>query len=324
MQHALTLDGRTVALDLYDVLRDLDPARWRDEFESATRARVQRILTQLGELSNATTVPESLEQLREGMGELADLIEQRLPDPHLSEAELRANWMQFRAELQPAYEGLARSLSSYAIHVPSLRPTNYTRNFFHALGGTTALVFLQHVFTPTTLALVAGSITAAAWTMEGGRRYIKGANDLLMKLFSMVAHPHEAHRVNSSTWFATALFIISLTASIRTASLAVVVLAFADPAAALVGRRFGSIQLVNGRSLQGTLAFAGVGTLACLAVLGIYSPELTLLQTLAISVGAASLGAVVELFSKRVDDNLSIPLAVAAGAGLIGMALGLS
>lgn len=322
MQHTLALESHSVALDLYALLRDLDPARWRDELEQAIRERVNLLVSKLYALAEHTSVPESLASLQDRLAELADMIRERIPGVDLPSAQLKARWMAFRQELQPAYEALAGALRAYAIHVPSLRPTNYVRNVFHVGSGLIALFLLEVVLPEAALVWVTAALAAAAWSMEAGRRWSPAVNRVLMVVFGKVAHPHESHRVNSSTWYTTALLLLTLTASVQSAAIAVTVLAFADPAAAIIGRRFGRTKLVNGRSLEGTATFMAMGTLAACAVTSAFHPELGVAGTLAVSITGAVFGGVAELFSRRVDDNLSIPLSVALGAGLAALVMG--
>ena len=86
------------------------------------------------------------------------------------------------------------------------------------------------------------------------------------------------------------------------ASVGIVVLGFGDPAAAIIGRRYGRVKLVNGRTLEGTATFVAVGTLVAtswLAVVWGMDPALALLGFF-----GALAGGIAELFSRRVDDNL--------------------
>ena len=242
------------------------------------------------------------------------LREARPQTEGLGVAELREEWMAFRTQVQPTYEAFARTLRAADIHVPSLRPTNYTRNLFHVGGALIALVLIEMALPASWLTPIASIIAALAWSMEGSRRLSPAINQILMRLFSPVAHPHEAHRVNSSTWFATALVLTSLSGEAAICSVAVVILGLADPMAAIVGRRFGKIALVNGRSLQGSLTFLLVGWAGAWGVLSTWHPELA--HAGLVALGAALPATLAELFSRRIDDNLSIPLTAAAGAWL--------
>lgn len=201
------------------------------------------------------------------------------------------------------------------------RPQNGARSVFHVLSALAALLAVQLVLTPATMPWFATAFAAAAWSMEIGRRVSPRVNTFLMWLFGLVAHPHEATRVNSATWYATALFGLSLTASPLACSLALVVLGFGDPAAGLVGRRFGRTRLAANRTLEGSVAFVAVGALAGIGCLRIFYPEISAVPGAALAGVAALFGAIAEIVARRVDDNFAIPIAAAAGASLVALAL---
>jgi dolichol kinase len=161
----------------------------------------------------------------------------------------------------------------------------------------------------------------AAWGMEISRRRWPAVNRALMGVLHPFAHPHEYTRVNSSTWYSTALMGLSYTSTPMVCSLAVVVLGVGDPMAAVIGRRWGRTKLASGRSLEGSLAFAFFGTMAAWAMLRVCYPVEAPLPALALAAGASIAGAAAELAVRRIDDNLAIPLAAAAGAALVGIAL---
>jgi dolichol kinase len=139
----------------------------------------------------------------------------------------------------------------------------------------------------------------------------------LMKFFKPLAHAHEASRVNSSTWYATALLLLTLTRSPVLCVVAVAILGIGDPMAAFIGRRYGKIKLLHGRSLEGSLTFFASGTVVSVALLQLFHPALGLGMALAISAVAAAFGAIAELLSLRIDDNFSVPLAAALGGALV-------
>lgn len=203
------------------------------------------------------------------------------------------------------------------VHRPGFRPANHTRSLVHALSGVLALLAIQHVFTPTSMVAAAFVFCAMGWGMEIGRRRSPAVNGFLMKVFGPIAHPHEKHRVNSATWYVTALLALSLTASPMACSLAVIVLGVGDPAAAFVGRRWGRTRLASGRSLEGSLGFVAFAGLAALATLAIYYPNLGTAELLTLALVSALAGALAELLTAGLDDNLVIPLAAAAGASLV-------
>ena len=99
---------------------------------------------------------------------------------------------------------------------------------------------------------------------------------------------------------------------LKVASVGIVVLGFSDPAAAIFGRRYGKHQLMNGRTLEGTGTFIAVGTVLAwlwLVVAWGQAPGLALKMAFFGSVA----GGIAELFSRKIDDNLSIPVGTAVG-----------
>lgn len=323
MNDVMTLEGKLIAEELYALLQSLDPSRRQEDTDARGRAVLQDLRSRLESLpaaqENASAfsggVSQRLQELRRVLIETQPLFQ----DTAISSAKA---WRRFRRRAYPAYEALAASLKLHDIHVPSLRPTNYYRNAFHISSGVTVLLIVQILLTPLMMIVVAGSFSVWAWTVEYLRRYRPGLNEVLMRMFGKMAHPHEAYRVNSATWYATALLVLALLTDKLTASMGVIVLALGDPMAAIIGRRFGRIRLVAGRSLEGTLAFATAGTLGALTTLVVFYPELHLSAAASIAASGAVAGALAELFSRRVDDNFTIPLATALGVSAARFVLG--
>jgi dolichol kinase len=239
-----------------------------------------------------------------------------------SAEDARAAWMEFRSSVQPAYEELVAAMAAYDVHLPSLRPTNYVRNVFHVANAVWVLCLVEYVLT-TQARLLGVALAGAvwAWSMEIGRRWVPAVNTLLMKVFGPVAHPHEAHRVNSATWYATALVALALCFDVHLGVAGLAVLGLGDPMAALIGRRFGRTELVNGRSLEGSVAFVLFGSVAAFAALALWHPELGLRAHLVLAGVTAVFGAVAELLTRRIDDNLAIPVVGAFGGQLATWAL---
>lgn len=120
-------------------------------------------------------------------------------------------------------------------------------------------------------------------------------------------HPRQWVVSGSPAVFAAAA-LVSLFFPLKIAAVSLGVMLTADTAAALFGRRFGRHRIVNGKSVEGVIAFCLIGfsfscsLLACAGLLRI--------QTLLGAVAGTLLAAGVELFEKqlRLDDNFSIPL----------------
>lgn len=289
-------------LELHDALSMLDRrarARRLDELP-------QRIDTVRTGLASLPADGES--GLAARLGALIDALSET-PDE-----SRRAAWLAYRLRVQPHYEAIVHDLRAEQVDLPSLRPTNYARNAYHVSSSVTGIVALELAPDPRIPMGIALAFAASAWTLEIARRRSAAVNAACMRLFGKTAHPHEAHRINSATWYATALTVLALANQVPAAVIALIVLGLGDPAAAIVGKRFGRVKLMHGRTLEGTLAFALVSAAAAFGFVALLHPALGLGRIALASLGAAVAGALAELTSKRLDDNLTIPLAAFAAA----------
>lgn len=192
------------------------------------------------------------------------------------------------------------------------RPENLKRSLVHLLSGVFALAVIVLAPDRGWLVAAAGTLAAAAWTMETMRRRSGRVNEALMRFFGPIAHVHEREHVNSATWYSTALLILALLFPPAACAMGVMVLGVADPVAGAVGRRFGTVKLRANRSLEGTVAFAVAGTLTAWATLSFTEVGADLDHRGVLALIAGVTGALAELFATRVDDNLAIPVGVAA------------
>ncbi|MDQ3034535.1 MAG: hypothetical protein M3Y87_19150 [Myxococcota bacterium] len=322
---AFAEDSRDLALELHRLLAELDRSRfkWR-ELVRALPLRLASVRRSLGELlqrssasevSEPAAVADTTEVLRERLVELDHALA-----THAPKSDVRSDWIAFRARVVPTYEALASSLRAASVHVPSLRPKNYARNAFHVFNAALSLTILELVPSWDIIIAIAWACALAGWSMELSRRVSPTANVLMMRLFAPVAHPHEAHRINSATWYVTSLALLASTRELVPCVLAMVVLGLGDPIAAIIGRRWGRVRWVNGRSVEGTLAFviaAGIGGVSLLVLVH----GMALGPALAIGGAAALLGAFAELYSRKIDDNLAIPVMAWMAAFLVGLAV---
>lgn len=303
-----------VVARLHDALREMDPARFSAEDQHALRQRLAEIS---GALHDHTS-----DDFGADTRALAEALDRSVPNENSGDpTDEAAPWVAARIAIGPSYESLVAKLQSAGYEAESIRPTNYARTLFHMSSALFALLIIE-AFTPY-MRHIAGAFLVAATIMETSRRVSPAANERLMAAFGKVAHPYEHHRVNSASWYAAALVLIAFLTPITSCAAAVMVLGFGDPAAGFVGRKYGHITLLHGRTLEGSATFAVVGALAALVVLRLFHAE-------ALGWGAAGLvaivsglsGSVAELLSKRIDDNFSIPVAVALATTWLPSAAG--
>jgi len=311
MSSVVAIEGRDLALQIHDALSELDRAR-----RATFPALRERIVTHRVRLASLEAISAGLDRGHPVVTAAAALATGLDAVPG---SDARHAWLDFRKDVQPSYERLATALRDEDVLVPSLRPTNYARNALHVASAATGIAALE--FMPSWSATVALAVAFAVtgWTLEFTRRRSDVINRFSLALFGPTAHPHERERINSATWYCTALVLIALTGIVPAAVVALTVLGAGDPLAAIVGRRFGRIKLVHGRTLEGTLAFIVAGSVAAGVLLALLHPALGVPTILAMAGAGAVAGAVTEAISRRVDDNLTIPLAAFVGAWLIAL-----
>jgi dolichol kinase len=311
MSSAVALEGRDLALQIHDALSELDRAR-RTTFP-ALRERIVIHRVRLASLKEISAELDREHPVATAAAALATGLD-AVPG-----SDARHAWLDFRKDVQPSYERLATALREEDVLVPSLRPTNYARNALHVASAATGIAALELMPSWGATVALAAAFFITGWTLEITRRRSDVINRFSLALFGPTAHPHERERINSATWYCTALVLIALTGVVPAAVVALAVLGAGDPLAAIVGRRFGRIKLVHGRTLEGTLAFVVAGSIAAAVLLAILHPGLGLLAILGMAAAGAAVGAVTEAISRRVDDNLTIPLAAFVGAWLVSL-----
>ncbi len=304
------IESHALVQKLFALLQSLDASR------AAHREQLEQLKQKMQELLQRWEDREPAPGLRQRMSALVAALETHLP--RLRESG-RERWQSFRQRIQQPYEAAVEALRAHRFRVPSLRPRNIRRSVFHVLSGVTCLLLIQHLMPRWQWAVVPSACALIAWSLEIARRRWPAVNQKLMAALGGIAHVHEAARINSSTWYVTALAVLGLCASPLAASLALIVLAVADPVAGEIGRRFGKIKINAGRTLEGSLAFLVSGCVAAWLVTLLYFPELAFTMRLAVCLAGASAGAVAEALSTRVDDNFLVPLATAAGVSLCGL-----
>ncbi len=309
MSSSLVIDSQRIGLQLHALLQEVDAGRWHAEAADIAQEKLVAIDSALQSLtvSGAGALQLAVDELRRHV----DFAVRQSSD-----VDLTARWQAFRDGASPLYGELSFALSAHDVQLPNLRPTNYLRNIQHIGGALLILVLLHYVLPSQSWRIgVAGVAFGFAAFLEVGRYLVPSFNRFLMSILGSIAHPHETHSVNSSSWFILSLFLLSFV-DVVYGTVAIAILGAADPAAALIGRRFGRLDLVNGRTLEGTLTFWVVGSLVSGLALTLWF-DYALSQVLVMAATASVFAAVAELFSRRIDDNLAIPVAAALGLWLV-------
>ncbi len=178
------------------------------------------------------------------------------------------------------------------------QPWRKALHAFNAVVIAVALEYLSPSRGVSVLALIAMASTLVI--VDAARLTNLSANELFFRTFNRLASPREARRIASSTWYALGMLVAVAAFPLHAAVSGVLVLGLCDPAAAYVGRRFGTRPFLGG-TLEGSLAFFVVAAL----ILG-------LRHSWPAALAAAAAGAIAERRSWPLDDNLTIPVVCAA------------
>ncbi len=312
-----------LASELHALLRETDPVRWTVGVGDRARVRWGRIRQGVSRLRVAHETAHGKNSLDEALAHIAQVVHESSAEP---ETEHRHYWMELRARLMPAYERLATQLRARSLRAPTLRPTNWSRIAFHVSSATGALLLLEVILSHRGTLWATGGFAAMCWFLETARTISTRVNDRLMavRFFQRIIHPHEHHRVNSATWYSTALFLLAIASPPFASAAALAALGAGDPLAGLVGRRWGRRPIGGGRTLEGSLSFVAGGTVAVFAILLLCHAGVAWPLLLVVAAVSAVGGAVAEALSHRVDDNFAVPLAAAAAAWGAAAVLGIS
>jgi dolichol kinase len=188
-----------------------------------------------------------------------------------------------------------------------------TRKLWHMATGLTGLIFYyKSGFSSDKTATVLLIFSACTFLVEFLRLRNEQLNQLLMVLMKPVMRESEKNSISGMPFYALGVSLSLFFFPERLAILSILFLIFADPMASLCGVLYGRDKILPNKSLQGTMAAFSV----CYIVTLVYglihaSPNINLLV---FSIAAGLIGAMSELCSQFIDDNLCIP--VLSGLGL--------
>ena len=174
---------------------------------------------------------------------------------------------------------------------------------------------------PVVIGLAAGA-TAFLVTGEVARRASPTLNQLFLTHLAVLLKSGEKRQITGATYLSAASLIALTLFSKEVAALALFFLALGDPAAALVGSRYGRLRISlpaffvrtrrQSKSLEGTLTFLLVALGLATALWGA-----KVFDTYWPAALGALVAAVVEFLPLPADDNLSVPLASAGVMALV-------
>ncbi len=216
----------------------------------------------------------------------------------------------FSGSLEPGTMAISKdgndreSLSEAIRETEGLQPW---RRVFHATNGTLIVVAVAFLgLGVETTVTILGVILGLSVIMDIIRLFDPKMNVLFFRAFSSLASPREAKRIASSTWYAVSLLLVLWIFPTPYALAGILTLAWADPAASVVGQKWGKRPFLAG-TVRGTTTFAVVAVVAMLFFVPWW-----------MAIPAAMVTAVLEAAPVDLDDNLIVPLTVACVLSLIG------
>ena len=174
------------------------------------------------------------------------------------------------------------------------------RRIVHAITGTVIFVAVTQLDLSKSLTITGLSVLfLILLASDLVRLRVPHLNIIFFRFFQILVSPRESQNIASSTWYILGALIAIVLFPISAALSGILVLAWADPTASYLGRRWGKRSFLGG-TLVGTTAFLVVAVL----ILSVRHP-------LTIAIPSACLITLVERLAWPLDDNLVLAPACA-------------
>jgi dolichol kinase len=197
------------------------------------------------------------------------------------------------------------------------------RRLFHLVNGVSVATAYALLFTHEQVVRIFGAIACLVYIADRIRMaYPEVVARRAPWINRALVRAEEHVREAAMTPFAIAVLLTIIAVPKLAALVAIYTLAVADPFAAVIGIRFGRRRLAARRTVAGSLAFLVASIAIAAIVFGTgtdASPARIAAAALAIGLAAAAC----ELLPLRIDDNLTIPIAVGFCTWLIATMLGI-
>lgn len=189
-----------------------------------------------------------------------------------------------------------------------LTPINYPRNIFHATNAVISVVLYHYFLTYNQAVWILGSVFILFTAIEIIRRVFPQTNDFFVnQLFGMISRPQERTKINGASYYALAALLMTLTMPKSPLLLGLIVLGFGDPFANIIGIKFGKTKIFKQKSLEGALAFITISfVLTFLFSFFVLSLPMSISNIAFLCLSTSIVGALIELFSFKLDDNFTI------------------
>lgn len=308
-------DAEVPLLDALYQLIDVSQALGLHAPSPAERTAVRKKLRAVREHLSDTRLDagEELASLRSQVSALVALLDRE----HDTE-----RWRSVRASLVASHERLLSSLRTRTGGNPGgryrVKPHNLRRSLFHAGSGVAWAVAYAYVFDRTQMLLALCTFLVLFGIDDAMRRWFPDRRGrFAIAVFRLLSRPSESAKIASSTWYTVGMLIGVLTLPDHAFLTGLLVLALADPSAALVGRRWGGRRLYRDKSVLGTATFFAVAMVITVVVATRHAPDMGMIAGVGTAIIIACAGTIAELLGDHVQDNVSILLATGITTALL-------
>ena len=181
------------------------------------------------------------------------------------------------------------------------------------------IVALSFGYKPAVYFAAVAAATLAA--VEAVRLIVPAVNVRILALLGAFFKPREKRSPTAATYLALASLAVLFLFGREIAALALLFTALGDPAAGIIGTRYGRLRIrvlgrrLSGKSVEGTMAFFAAAAAVALGLwaAGVYG-------TFWPALAGAAIAALVEFLPIPVEDNVTVPLASAAVMWLLWVA----
>lgn len=302
------LDALHELVDVSEVLGVHSPSPAERQGVRASAARVHEALAVLarhgeGAGSTPATVAARVDAMLAGLGDQHD----------------PTRWRSVRAPLVETYEDLRGAWGGDRGPRIRQKPHNLARTGFHVLSGVMWALLYEHVLDRGPLLWVLGGCLVFFLTDDAMRRWFPDRRSgFAVVVFRRLSRSSESSGIATSTWYALGLMVGVALLPKSACMIGLMILAFADPAAGLVGRRFGVRKIYRDKSVAGTVAFVVVALVIATVGLALGRSMLEPGPWLGSAVVIALAGAGAELLGDIVPDNFSVLVVTGTLAAWLG------
>lgn len=204
--------------------------------------------------------------------------------------------------------------------LPSRTDTHLVRKFWHiGVGAILLRAYYLSGLGSQKWAMIAGTLGVIGIIFDFFRLNNRAFSNFALKYFGQFYRESERTGYSGLPFYAFGVAISLFLFEERVAVLSVFFLVFSDPISSLVGIKFGKTRIINGKSLEGSIAGALVCTFICI----IYGQHLAYNKEFLFpfAVFAGIIGSLSELLFSKLDDNLTIPIVSGFGMSLLNFLL---